>query len=235
MANGFGERLAAVREKIESACRKANRSPAEVTLVAVSKTHPASRVSEAVDAGVRVFGENKVQEGIEKIPVIGRDRCAWHLIGHLQKNKVRKAVQNFDVIETVDSDDLAIRLDRIAGEEGIRDLPVLIQVDLGREETKSGVYVEDLDRLVDTVTGCNILSLKGLMTIPPYFQDVEMVRPYFRKLAEIRDQLAERGAFGGSRGELSMGMSHDFETAIEEGATIVRVGTAIFGPRGTAQ
>jgi len=231
MGNGFTERLEEVRQRIAGACLRAGRDPSGVTLVAVSKTHPADKVRKALEAGQTVFGENKVQEGIGKIEELGRDGIEWHLIGHLQKNKARKAVTSFDVIQTLDSVKLAERLDRIAEEEGVDDLSVLIQVDIAREPTKAGVYVEDLDRLVDTVVGSSNLTLRGLMAIPPYFSDSEKVRPYFRTLAEIRDQMRERGVFGTGAGELSMGMSHDFEVAIEEGATIVRVGTAIFGAR----
>lgn len=227
----FEQRLQEVNSRIATACRSVGRDPSEVTLVAVSKTHPAEAVEAAISAGVKVFGENKVQEGLGKIEAIGKGRCEWHLIGHLQKNKVRKAVLGFDVIQTVDSASIAERMDRIAEEQGIEDLRVMVQVDLGREATKSGVYIEDLDEVVDAVVGCSVLRLTGLMTIPPYFGNVEEVRPYFRQLSEIRDQLRERGAFGDDAGELSMGMSHDFETAIEEGATVVRVGTALFGAR----
>ncbi|QQS42737.1 MAG: YggS family pyridoxal phosphate-dependent enzyme [Acidobacteriota bacterium] len=231
MTEGFRERLGAVNERIKAACERAGRDPSEVKLVAVSKTHPAETVREAVEAGIFIFGENKVQEGLGKIEEVGDSKCEWHLIGHLQSNKAKKALKSFDVIQTVDSIKIAERLDRIAGEESIEDFPVFIQVDLGKEATKSGVYEEELDELVDTVLKCPNLRFEGLMTIPPYLPDPDDVRPYFRRLRGLRDNLKNEGAFGDARGELSMGMSHDFEAAIEEGATIVRVGTAIFGPR----
>lgn len=232
MADGFKERISEVNDRIAAACERAGRDPSEVKLVAVSKTHPVETVRRAMKAGIFTFGENKVQEGISKVEEIGDSRCEWHLIGHLQSNKARKALEAFDVIQTVDTVKIAERLDRIAGDEGISGFPVLIQVDLGKEDTKSGVYEEELDELVDAVLDCRNLRLDGLMTIPPYLPDPDDVRPYFRRLRELRGELSEKGAFGGGPGELSMGMSHDFEAAIEEGATIVRVGTAIFGPRG---
>ncbi|REJ79239.1 MAG: YggS family pyridoxal phosphate-dependent enzyme [Acidobacteria bacterium] len=231
MVEGFSQRIAHVQERIEAACDRSGRDPAEVKLVAVSKTHSVDTVREAISSGILVFGENKVQEGIDKIENISNENCEWHLIGHLQSNKARKAITSFDVIQTVDSAKLANRLNRIAGDEGRYGFPVLLQVDLGKEKTKSGVYEEDLRKLVDEVLECSNLSLGGLMTIPPYLPDPDEVRPFFRRLRELRDQLANEGVFGEGRGELSMGMSHDFEAAIEEGATIVRVGTAIFGPR----
>jgi pyridoxal phosphate enzyme (YggS family) len=200
-------------------------------LVAVSKTHPAEVLRSASAAGVTVFGENKVQEAEAKIVEIGRDAAEWHLIGHLQSNKARKAVQLFDVIQSLDSVELAKRLERICIEEGRSELPVFVQVDLAGEETKSGIEENDVPELVEYLRGCENLRFDGLMTVPPYFEDPEAVRPYFRRLREIRDKLLSQNAFANGKGELSMGMSHDFEVAIEEGATVVRVGTAIFGER----
>jgi PLP dependent protein len=153
------------------------------------------------------------------------------LVGHLQTNKARRAVKLFDVIHSVDSVELARRLDRLCIEEAIPSLSVLIQVDLGLEEKKSGVAEADLRDLASEVNGCERLSLTGVMTLPPFFDDPENARPYFRKLAELRDQLAHSGSFGDHKGDLSMGMTNDFEVAIEEGATMVRIGTAIFGER----
>src|SRR5207253_7589222 len=193
--------------------------------------HPADSVREAIAAGVADFGENRVQEAEGKIPEVGRDKARWHLIGHLQSNKARRAVELFDVIHSLDSVALAQRLDRMCDELDRQELPVLIQVDLGHEETKTGIEERNLPALVDTIKKCERLQLIGLMTLPPYFEDAEQARPFFRKLRELRDQLHTQGAFGKSRGELSMGMTHDYEIAIQEGATMLRIGTAIFGER----
>jgi PLP dependent protein len=225
------ESLERARRKIAEAAIRAGRNPAEIKLIAVSKTHPADVVRNAVESGVTVFGENKVQEAERKINEIGRETAEWHLIGPLQANKARKAVKLFDLIHTLNSLELAERLERICIEEGRAELAVLIQVDLAGETTKSGVSEKDLPKLVEKFNGFSHLKLRGLMMIPPYFEDVERVRPFFRRLREIRDQLAERGSFTDRKGELSMGMSHDFAAAIEEGATMVRIGTAIFGDR----
>ena len=220
-----------VLQRIARAALRSGRDPADVKLVTVSKTHPASLVREAIEAGCKVFGENKVQEAESKIHEVGRDAAEWHLIGHLQSNKARKAVQLFDVIHSIDSVELAERLERICLEVGRESLPVLIQVDLAGEETKSGISEDELPDLVNRFEQCERLILIGLMVLPPFFDDPEATRPYFLRLREIRDRLKDQGAFRDGRGELSMGMSHDFEVAIEEGATIVRVGTAIFGER----
>jgi pyridoxal phosphate enzyme (YggS family) len=227
----LNERLDEVRGRIEARALRCNRAPGEITLVAVSKTHPAEIIREAIAAGATDLGENRVQEADSKIPEVGRDAARWHLIGHLQSNKARRAVELFDVIHSLDSVALAQRLDRMCAELGRPDLPVMIQVDLGREATKSGVDEAEVAPMVEALKQCEHLRLTGLMTLPPYFDDAEQVRPFFRKLRELRDELSSRGAFGDGRGELSMGMTHDYEVAIEEGATIVRVGTAIFGER----
>jgi len=216
------ENLEEVKGRIMRAAVSAGRNPNEITLVAVSKTHPAEAVREIVDAGQMIFGENKVQEGEWKRPEVGAGE--WHLIGHLQSNKARKAVRIFDVIETVDSVDLAERLDRICEEEGCGRLGVFVQVDLGGEVSKSGADVAELPKIVSVISGSEHLELKGLMTIPPYFDDPEDARPFFARLRRLRDEFAPGTG-------LSMGMSHDMEVAIEEGATVVRVGTAIFGVR----
>lgn len=225
------ERLAGVRRRIERSARKAGRDPSEVRLIAVSKTHPPELLLRAISAGATDLGENRVQEADAKIREVGRDRVRWHLIGHLQANKARRAVQLFDLIHSLDSPALAQRLDRLCEEAGRDELPVLIQVDLGDEATKSGVSEDGLNELAETIVACRRLRLAGLMALPPFFEDAEQVRPFFRRLRELRDQFGERGSFGAARGELSMGMSHDYEVAIEEGATMVRVGTAIFGAR----
>jgi pyridoxal phosphate enzyme (YggS family) len=231
MSTDLRVNLEAVRSRIIEAAGRAGREAGEIKLVAVSKTHPASVVNAAIDAGLTVFGENKVQEGDEKISIVGRDRAEWHLIGHLQSNKARRAVQLFDVIHSINSVELATRLERICVEEGRSTLPVFVQVDLAREQTKSGVPENELPPLVSYLRSCSRLRFDGLMILPPYFENAEEARPFFKRLRAIRDDLASQGAFAGERGELSMGMSHDFETAIEEGATVVRVGTAIFGER----
>lgn len=219
------ERLAEIRSRIERAANKVGRKADEIKLVAVSKTHPVEILKAAIAAGATDFGENRVQEAEAKIAEIG-NRAKWHLIGHLQANKARKAVQLFDLVHSVDSLELVNRLERICDEEKREKLGVLIQVDLAGEATKAGAAEKDLPALVDALRNARHLNLRGLMTLPPFFEDLERARPFFRRLREIRDEI-----FGLSEAELSMGMSHDFEIAIEEGATIVRVGTAIFGER----
>lgn len=218
------ENFAAVKTRIERAARKSGRNVGEVKLIAVSKTHGSEVLQEAMLAGATVFGENKVQEAESKILKLGRDNIEWHLIGHLQANKARKAVRFFDVIHTLDSIELAARLDRICIEEERPALSVLAQIDLANEKTKSGASENDLPPLIDFLQNCECLKLNGLMILPPYCEDAELVRPYFQKLRKLRDEFLPGG-------ELSMGMSHDFEIAVEEGATLVRVGTAIFGER----
>ena len=224
MGNLLRGNLAEVRSRIKEAAQKCGRNADRIKLVAVSKTHSAEILQEAIEAGAAVFGENKVQEAEGKIEILGRENLEWHLIGHLQANKARKAVKLFDVIHTLDSIELAERLERICIEENRANLSVLAQVDLANEATKNGVKESDLPVLIEFLKSCECLRIDGLMIIPPYSEDVETVRPYFRKLREIRDALVPGG-------ELSMGMSHDFEVAVEEGATLVRVGTAIFGER----
>lgn len=231
MQNDLAENLNDVRRRIAHAASRADRDPGEIKLVAVSKTHPADILREAIAAGVTVFGENKVQEAESKITELGRDAAEWHLIGHLQSNKARKAVQLFDVIHSVDSVELATRLERICLEEVREGLSIFVHVDLAGEETKSGIAESDLPQLVEYLKTCKHLTFDGLMILPPYFDEPEATRPYFKRLSAIRDELGLQNAFANGRGELSMGMSHDFEIAIEEGATVVRVGTAIFGQR----
>ena len=228
----LSQRIQRVRERMDEAARLCQRSGTEIKLVAVSKTHPVAAIQTGINAGLTDFGENRVQEAEQKIPVIGRESARWHLIGHLQSNKARRAVELFDVIHSLDSIALAQRLDRICEEVNRESLPVLIQVDLGHEATKSGVDAGSIRELIAEIHRCSRLQLSGLMTLPPFFDEVERVRPYFCRLRELRDELQAEGAFENRRGELSMGMTHDFEVAIAEGATIVRVGTAIFGERG---
>lgn len=225
-------RLTGIRARIGAAAKNCGRDPAEVRLIAISKTHPASAIKRVIEFGALDIGENRVQEAEGKISEIGRHAARWHLVGHLQANKARRAVNLFDYIHSLDSLDLARRLDRLCHEEGREKLAVLVQVDLGHEETKSGIDESDLTHLVEGIGPLERLELTGLMTLPPFFDDPEQSRPYFRRLRQLRDELAARGAFGNGKGELSMGMTNDFEVAIEEGATMVRVGTAIFGERG---
>jgi pyridoxal phosphate enzyme (YggS family) len=225
-------RLERVRARVEASARRAGRAPEEVELIAVSKTQPAAVLREALAAGVRDFGENRVQEAGEKIEELETGGgVRWHLIGHLQSNKARRAVKLFDCIQSVDSAALVGRLERVCAEEGRESLDVLLQLDLAGEATKTGAGVEELPALVSALGECARVRCRGLMTLPPYFGEAARVRPFFRRLRELRDELGARGLFGGAAGKLSMGMSHDFEVAVEEGATMVRVGTAIFGAR----
>jgi pyridoxal phosphate enzyme (YggS family) len=212
--------LALLEERIAAACRRAGRDRAEVRLVAVTKTFPATDVDAAIAAGMTDVGENKVQETREKRPSV-QGTVRWHLIGHLQSNKAKDAVQLYDVIQTIDSASLAERVARAAETAG-KTQDVLVQVNVGREPQKSGVTPEETPALAKVIAAMPSLHLAGLMTIPPVGEAEEM-RPYFRELRAMRDDLGLR--------ELSMGMSDDFEIAIEEGATIVRVGRAIFGTR----
>lgn len=231
-AEALQTRIAEVRQKIAAAVRKSGRTAESVKLVAVSKTHSAAVVSQAIDFGLTDFGENRVQEAEGKIATVGRHSNArWHLIGHLQANKVRRAVNLFDVIHSLDSTSLAQRLERACIESGREELQVLIQVDLAGETTKSGIPLAELPELAKVVSDCSRLKLTGLMILPPFFDDPERVRPFFRRLKDLRDELQAGGLFAGNCGELSMGMTHDFEVAVEEGATMLRVGTAIFGER----
>ena len=228
---GLAARFADVKARISAAAQRCGRDPREVTLIAISKTHPPGVVTRLVELGATDLGENRVQEAEDKIPQVGRSKVRWHLVGHLQANKARRAVNLFDVIHSLDSIDLARRLDRLCAEEGRQSLPLLIQVDLGHEETKSGIDEQELPQLADELRSLERVQLIGLMTLPPFFDDPEQARPYFRRLRELRDELARGGLFGDRSGELSMGMTNDFAVAIEEGATLVRVGTAIFGER----
>ncbi|MGB7069597.1 MAG: YggS family pyridoxal phosphate-dependent enzyme [Pyrinomonadaceae bacterium] len=231
MKDEIRRNLDRVRSAVEKAAVAAGRDKNTVKLVAVTKSHPAEVILSAIAAGVTILGENKVQEADGKVAAVGRLKAEWHLIGRLQSNKARKAVQLFDVIHTVDSIELAERLERICIEEGREELKILVQADLAGEAAKSGIPERDLPDLIEFLNRCKYLRFLGLMLVPPFYDDVEKVRPFFRRLRELRDGLRQSGAFSAGSGELSMGMSHDFETAIEEGATIVRVGTAIFGER----
>ncbi len=227
-------RLNEVRQRIEMGARRVGRAPEEITLIAVSKTHPTHVLDRAIMAGARDLGENRVQEAQGKIEALGRERARWHLIGHLQANKARRAVKIFDMVHSVDTVALVERLERLCAEEEREELQILIQVDLAGEVTKTGATEDELPALVDALSRCEHLRLMGLMTLPPFFEDADRARPYFQRLRELRDALRARAAFSTGDGELSMGMSHDYEMAIEEGATMVRVGTAIFGARAAA-
>lgn len=228
------ENLQRVREQIASAANRARREPDEITLIGVSKTHPAEAIQEAFDAGLRHFGENRVQEWETKRGGIASLPATWHLIGHLQSNKAAKAAHLFHTIDSLDDLALAQRLHRACTETPTgHPLRVLIEVHLGGEETKSGVAETGLAELAEKVIGFPHLELAGLMCIPPFLENPEQVRPYFSRLRELRDVL--EGRLGKRLPVLSMGMSHDFEAAILEGATEVRVGTALFGARATTQ
>ena len=224
--------LASVLARIGQAAGRSRRDPAAIRLVAVTKTVSEDVILEAVQAGVDCIAENYVQDARRKKERIG-SRVQWHLIGHLQKNKAKQAIGLFDVIETVDDEFLAVALERFSGETG-KVLDVLVQVNLSRESSKSGAPPENVLPLMERICGLRSLRCVGLMTLPPYFEDAERTRPYFSALRKLRDELAEKGIPGPCLRELSMGMSSDFDIAIEEGATIVRVGTALFGARKTA-
>src|SRR5271169_610492 len=227
------ENLLRVNEQITDAAKRAGRSVDEITLIGVSKTHPAEAIQEAFDAGLRHFGENRVQEWEGKRGKMTKLPATWHLIGHLQSNKAPRAAKLFHSVDAVDDFALAQKLNRACGElpAGQR-LRVLLEVHISGEETKSGVSVAELPELSENVLSLDRLELAGLMCIPPFLESVEQVRPYFARLRELRDQLAAR--LDRKFPVLSMGMSHDFEAAILEGATEVRVGTAIFGTRSAA-
>ncbi|MCD5411468.1 MAG: YggS family pyridoxal phosphate-dependent enzyme [Thermodesulfovibrionales bacterium] len=214
---------------------RAGRSPEEVKLIAVTKTVKIEIIKEAIDGGLRVLGENRVQEARAKIEELSRlstdnyelTGISWHLVGHLQKNKAKYAVQLFDLIHTIDSVELAEEIDRQAEKRG-KIQRVLAQVKLSKEEAKHGVLPKDLMHLLEKIKALGNLKLEGLMTMPPFFEDTEEARPYFKRLLEVRNELEKMGFI---LPELSMGMSNDFEVAIEEGATMVRIGTALFGER----
>jgi pyridoxal phosphate enzyme (YggS family) len=226
------ENLLQVQERISVAARRAGRRTEEITLIGVSKTHPAEVIREAYQAGLRHFGENRVQEWEGKQGGIQDLGATWHLIGHLQSNKATRAAKLFHAIDSVDDFALAQRLDRARSESGVTErMRVLIEVHIAKEQAKSGATVEELPALAVRVVALPNLELAGLMCIPPFAENPQETRPHFRKLRELRDELAKQ--LGRALPALSMGMSHDFEVAIEEGATEVRVGTALFGTRGT--
>ena len=222
--------LGAVRRRLARALERAGRLPSAARLVAISKTRPAEDVRAAFDAGQADFGENRVQEALEKIAATSDMPITWHLVGHLQTNKARKAAAAFGWVHSIDSIDLLRRVDAAADEAGRRP-ELLVQVDLAGERTKHGAPAETWWSLFEAASACRAARVAGLMLLPPFTPDPEKARPYFRRLRELRDELEGRGVPSDMLRELSMGMSHDFEVAVEEGATLVRVGTAIFGER----
>ncbi|WP_353683761.1 YggS family pyridoxal phosphate-dependent enzyme [Thermodesulfovibrio sp. 3907-1M] len=229
----LSERISSVFKKITYAALKAGRNPEEIKLIAVTKSQSIDKIKEAAQLGLRVFGENRVQEAKNKIEALTefmaqwRINIEWHMIGHLQSNKAKDAVRLFELIHSVDSEKLAALINKEAEKIG-KIQRVLIQVKLSEEESKFGIEPEDTEKLIEFCSKLPNIKVEGLMTIPPYFENPEDVRPYFRKLRQLRDFLSGKYSF---IKELSMGMSHDFEVAIEEGATMVRIGTALFGQR----
>jgi pyridoxal phosphate enzyme (YggS family) len=230
MTSSLSARLAGVRDRIARAAERAGRDPSSIRLVAVSKTFPAADIRAAAGAGQIDFGENKVQEALDKMAATADLPIRWHLVGHLQSNKARKAGERFDVIHSIDAAALLARVDEAAAAAG-RQLEVLVQVDLAREPTKHGAREDDVPALFAAASACRAARVAGLMLLPPAAENPDDARPYFRQLVRVRDQLLAGGVDPAMLRELSMGMSHDFEVAVEEGATIVRVGTAIFGGR----
>ena len=229
----IAENVSAVREHIAAAALRAGRQAADVMLMAVSKTQPAEKIREAYGAGLRVFGENRVQEFFVKAPAVADlHHAEWHMIGHLQTNKAAKTAELFSAVDSVDSLKVAEKLDAAARSLG-KKLEVLIEINVGGEAAKSGVPPDSpaLEEILIAALGLESLVFRGLMTVPPFTDDPQGARPYFRKLRELRDTIAARRLPALAMDELSMGMSHDFEIAIEEGSTCVRVGTAIFGER----
>ena len=226
----IAKNLSDVRSRIGAAARRAGREPGEITLIAVSKTFGADHVRAASQAGQRDFGENKVQEALQKIGDTADIPLRWHLIGHLQSNKARKAAAPFACIHSIDSVDLLQRIDAAAADTGANP-EILVQVDLAGEDTKYGAPTDVARRVVDAALGCRAVRLAGVMLLPPWTEDQEQTRPWFARLRALREQWIAAGVPRDAMRHLSMGMSHDFEAAIEEGATMVRVGTAIFGKR----
>jgi len=222
--------LLGVRQRLARALARAGRLPSSARLVAISKTRPAGDVRAAFEAGQVDFGENRVQEALEKIAATSDIPITWHLVGHLQSNKAKRAAGSFAWIHSIDSADLLKRVDAAAEEAGRRP-ELLVQVDLAGEPTKHGAPAEAWLSLFEAASACRAARVAGLMLLPPFTSDPEDARPYFRRLRELRDELAARGVPPDMLRELSMGMSHDFEVAVEEGATLIRVGTAIFGER----
>ncbi len=229
MGTDIAENIRLVKQRIEAAAARAGRKPSDIQLMAVSKTVLPERIGEAINAGLTLFGENYVQEAREKIPAIGTN-VSWHMIGHLQTNKAKYVVHLFDTIHSVDRLELAQELDKRAGQIK-RHLNILIEINVAGEASKSGVAPDEALHLIRQIAVLPNLSIRGLMTMPPFCDNPEESRPYFKALRALRDEIAKAAIDGVSMEELSMGMTDDFEVAIEEGATIVRVGRAIFGQR----
>lgn len=226
-------RIHQLMERIATAALRAGRQLEDITVLAATKTVSSQLIQQAIELGLRHFGENRVQEAeakLKHIPLALRQASTWHLIGHLQSNKARRAISLFDVIQTIDSPRLAHQLNRLAA-EAKRILPIYIEVKTDPSPTKSGISPDALFDLARSVARCHYLRLEGLMTVPPFFDHAEDVRPYFQQLRRLRDQLNQQRLVDYPVNGLSMGMSHDYEIAIEEGATLVRLGTAIWGPR----
>ncbi|MDA8403646.1 MAG: YggS family pyridoxal phosphate-dependent enzyme [Desulfobacteraceae bacterium] len=226
----MNQRVTQIQERIRQAAVLCGRNPDSIQLVAVTKTVPPATIRQAMDAGLRIFGESYLQEAAAKINAIADNRLSWHFIGHLQSNKAKFAVCCFDLIHSVDSASLAEALNRQAGRiHKIQN--VLVQVNISGESTKSGTSIKETAALVYAIREMKNLSVKGLMTIPPFFDQPEKARPYFKALADLKEEIQKQSRSGNEMTELSMGMTGDFEVAIEEGATLVRIGTAIFGER----
>jgi PLP dependent protein len=228
----MAENVMRINQQIQAACFRSGRERAEITLVGVTKMVPVDRIREGIESGIKILGENYVQEAVKKIDALSDLPVSWHFIGHLQSNKARTALESFDCIQTLDRESLARELNRLAHKRGKR-ISVLIQVNTGHEESKSGLSPVNLFSFYEIISPLDGLDVRGLMGFPPYFSDPEEVRPHFRNLRKMLDQLKNRTDTPDHLSELSMGMSHDFEVAIEEGATMVRIGTALFGTRPT--
>ena len=230
LADVISARADEVRARLDRAAARVDRDPSTIRIVAVTKQFPVSHTRAVVTVGLLNVGENRVQEGLQKIEATPDIEITWHLIGHLQSNKVRRAAAAFDWIHTVDSVGLLERLDRSAGEAGTNPI-LLVQINLGQEAQKSGARTDDAPAIFEAAARCEHARVRGLMTMPPWSKDPTAARPFFRELRELRDRLRSSGVDPNALRELSMGMSRDLEIAIEEGATIVRVGTGLFGPR----
>ncbi len=228
------EIIAEIKNRISKAAASCGRNPGNIRIVAATKTISLERIRKAIESGIEVIGESHIQDAREKYPMLSSNDVSWHFIGHLQTNKAKHAVNMFDLIHTVDSYKLAEELD-IQAKKNNKTQQILIQVNIAKEKSKSGITEESAPDLIKKISGLKNLIIKGLMTIPPYYDDPERARPYFAALRMLRDRLKSSldsdGVYKIEMDELSMGMSHDFETAIEEGATLVRIGTAIFGER----
>ncbi|MCG8470486.1 MAG: YggS family pyridoxal phosphate-dependent enzyme [Desulfobacterales bacterium] len=224
------DRIAHIETKVQEAALRAGRNPEEIRLVAVSKTKPVEMVAEAFEAGQRIFGENYIQEAVEKIQRLEEKDIQWHFIGHLQSKKSKYAAGNFELIHSVDSLKLATELNKQAAKKGVLQ-NILIQVNTSGEESKSGTTEAEVVQMIREIAELKHVAIKGLMTMPAFFDDPEGARPFFKQLRQIKERIETLAIPNVEMKELSMGMTGDFEVAIEEGATLVRVGTAIFGPR----